>query len=209
MAQIQCKTCGNVVPDDTQVCPKCGQNPYVNPAPYVNPQFQQPMMQQPRSNNNMLLIIIIILLVLLIGCVVGYFLMKDGSAPREAEKSSAVHDTVVVVAERAAAPAHAAPAPPPAPRTSGAKDARNASGNDYSWICYTRLSPADLAGLSRSELRVMRNTIYARHGYKFNSADLRNYFSQFDWYYPVTSVVPDNELSATEKHNINLIKSFE
>lgn len=81
---------------------------------------------------------------------------------------------------------------------------------DYSDImCYTRLSPSDLAGLSKGELRILRNTIYARHGRRFKSADLRNYFSGFSWYYPTCDEVPVSELSAIERHNISLIQQYE
>ena len=57
-------------------------------------------------------------------------------------------------------------------------------------------------------LRLMRNEIYARHGYKFASADLTNYFSKMSWYKPVS----DNskvKLSDIEQLNINLIKIAE
>lgn len=82
--------------------------------------------------------------------------------------------------------------------------------NDYSDIvCYQRLTPAELEGLSKSQLRIMRNTIYARHGRKFKSADLRNYFNNFSWYHGVYDEISPNSLSATEKHNIDLIQSYE
>lgn len=37
---------------------------------------------------------------------------------------------------------------------------------------------------SKEDLRLLRNTIYAQHGYDFDSADLKRYFSQFAWYMP-------------------------
>lgn len=79
---------------------------------------------------------------------------------------------------------------------------------DYSdWVCNTRLTEADIRDLPKSELRILRNTIYARHGHIFKSADLRNHFSQFDWYVPTVSVVTD--LSPIEQHNVALIQRFE
>ncbi len=61
---------------------------------------------------------------------------------------------------------------------------------------------------SKSLLRLMRNEIYARHGYKFASADLAAYFAKTSWYSPVS----DNskiKLSALEQLNINIIKHYE
>lgn len=81
---------------------------------------------------------------------------------------------------------------------------------DYSDIvCYQKLTRADLAGLSKAELRILRNTIYARHGRKFKSADLRNYFNGFSWYNGVYDEVSPNSLSSVEKHNLSLIQSME
>lgn len=43
----------------------------------------------------------------------------------------------------------------------------------------------DISGKSLSELRLLRNTVYARHGYLFMDSVLRGYFNQFSWYQPV------------------------
>ncbi len=49
--------------------------------------------------------------------------------------------------------------------------------------------PADLTvaleDKSLSELRLLRNGVFARHGYLFTNSQLRGYFNQFDWYQPV------------------------
>lgn len=41
------------------------------------------------------------------------------------------------------------------------------------------LQEADLVGLDKRMLRIARNEIFARHGYSFNSSDLRSHFSQY------------------------------
>lgn len=81
---------------------------------------------------------------------------------------------------------------------------------DYSdYVVYTRLTPSELAGLSKSDLRIMRNTIYARHGYIFKSDDLTEYFSNFSWYKPRYSSLPLDAFSDVERHNIELIQKYE
>lgn len=65
-----------------------------------------------------------------------------------------------------------------------------------------------LSRYSKSLLRLMRNEIYARHGYKFASADLTTYFSKTNWYHPGT----DNsqiKISDLEQLNTNIIKYYE
>ena len=54
-------------------------------------------------------------------------------------------------------------------------------------------------------IRIIRNEIYARHGYVFNSADLKNYFSKQPWYKPADNN-DDVQLSLLERLNIELIK---
>ena len=40
---------------------------------------------------------------------------------------------------------------------------------------------------SKEDLRILRNTIYAKYGYEFKSADLNEIFSKCDWYSPKES----------------------
>jgi hypothetical protein len=69
-----------------------------------------------------------------------------------------------------------------------------------------KLTYNDIQGLSASELRIMRNEIYARHGYIFQDDMLRNYFSQKEWYAPKTKNV---SLSSIEQYNVLFIKGYE
>lgn len=74
-----------------------------------------------------------------------------------------------------------------------------------------RLAEADLADLSRKELEIMRNSIYARYGYRFNRADLLEYFSRYSWYSPTTNDMESiyNRMNDNEKYNIEFIKKHE
>ncbi len=69
-----------------------------------------------------------------------------------------------------------------------------------------KLTYSDIAHLSNYELKIMRNEIYARHGYIFQSKDMKQYFSKQSWYRPTTSNV---KLSNIEQYNVNFIKSYE
>lgn len=103
-----------------------------------------------------------------------------------------------------------ATAPAPKKQSAPAKVDSSYDGVDYTDLVMNyRLSGSDLAGYNKTELRLMRNTIYARHGYIFKSADLRAHFSRFSWYVPQYREIPLNYLSELERHNIELIKSYE
>ncbi len=73
------------------------------------------------------------------------------------------------------------------------------------------LSRADLEGLSEEDCRIARNEIYARHGRKFDDAELQAHFDACDWY--EGSIAPDafNEdlLSEIEVANKDLIIAYE
>lgn len=70
------------------------------------------------------------------------------------------------------------------------------------------LKEADVENLKPAELRIMRNEIYARHGYSFKLADMRAYFDKLDWYMPM-AVDITTKLTAKEEGNAALIKRYE
>ena len=84
-----------------------------------------------------------------------------------------------------------------------------AEERDVSWMLQNYLmSTAYLGRFSKPQLRLMRNEILARHGWKFQSKDLQAHFGQQSWYKPVT----DNhsiKLNIIELTNVQLIKSEE
>ena len=65
-----------------------------------------------------------------------------------------------------------------------------------------------ITAYSKSELQIIRNLIFARYGYQFKSDSLKNYFSKYDWYKPVSKNV-DDKLTDTDKVLINLIQAEE
>lgn len=68
------------------------------------------------------------------------------------------------------------------------------------------LTPQELKGLDKAQLRNARNEIYARRGRKFVRKEVSNYFKQFDWYRPQFGEV---ELTYLEAKNVELIQKFE
>ena len=70
------------------------------------------------------------------------------------------------------------------------------------------LSHNELVGMSLQDLKIMRNEIFARHGYIFKTPEMINHFSRQNWYQPLYSDVY-NMLSEIEKYNINLITKYE
>ena len=65
-----------------------------------------------------------------------------------------------------------------------------------------------LSNLSRRDLRILRNTIYARHGRQFKSKLLQAYFDDMVWYQR-DAAFSEKRLTKTDVTNIRLIKSVE
>ena len=65
---------------------------------------------------------------------------------------------------------------------------------------------ADLEGRSADELRLMRNTIFARAGRTFTDPTLRDYFAHQPWYRPVDAPA---KLGALDQKNLEGIKLWE
>lgn len=70
------------------------------------------------------------------------------------------------------------------------------------------LTVAQLRDLSRRDLRLLRNTIYARRGRTFKSHVLTVYFGDLDWYKP-DPAYSDAKLTKVDWKNIRIVKSVE
>ncbi|MBC9784113.1 YARHG domain-containing protein [Heliobacterium chlorum] len=87
----------------------------------------------------------------------------------------------------------------------------------YPWTAYRAVTYDDLNGMSKEELDIMRNEIYARHGWIFELAQFRNYFGRQSWYQPggrfsqrqqVNEAV-SNSLTPLEKANAEKILEYQ
>lgn len=65
-----------------------------------------------------------------------------------------------------------------------------------------------LGKLDKHELSILRNSIYAKYGYKFNNPEYRDYFEKFEWYKEKKSNT-DIKLNNIDRKNINSIKTIE
>ncbi|HYJ79180.1 MAG TPA: YARHG domain-containing protein [Longimicrobiaceae bacterium] len=76
------------------------------------------------------------------------------------------------------------------------------------WTSQRFIADADLQGVPTEIVRLMRNEIYARHGYVFSSEDLVQYFSGQPWYQP-NPAFSEDQLSAVERANIARLQRHE
>ncbi|WP_294286928.1 YARHG domain-containing protein [uncultured Chryseobacterium sp.] len=70
-----------------------------------------------------------------------------------------------------------------------------------------KLTEKDLKNLRKLDLEIIKNAVFARHGYAFKKQTYRNFFEQTDWYIPVSNNV-DQDLTPMEKENVALLNRF-
>lgn len=160
-----------------------------------------------KSSNTFLLAVIVVLIGVIIG---GIFAVRNKPNVQTQEE---IMESVVRKPSGSVEPQTVNPQPVARPAATAEVPVRNEAASSLDdlieIISVTRLTPADISSLQTSELRILRNAVYARHGYRFKSADLRDFFGRYRWYTPSKNVVSDSELSQTEQANIMLIKSYE
>ncbi|MCR4695169.1 MAG: YARHG domain-containing protein [Pseudobutyrivibrio sp.] len=74
----------------------------------------------------------------------------------------------------------------------------------------TLYTAEDFQGISPDVIRIIKNEIYARHGYSFRDPDLYNYFMGQIWYSPSVLAEDFSEeiFSETEVKNLDLINAL-
>lgn len=65
-----------------------------------------------------------------------------------------------------------------------------------------------VSNLSKADIFILRNSIFARHGFAFRDKQFRMYFEMFDWYMPVFGDVKE-DLTEIEIKNIDLLLRYE
>lgn len=67
------------------------------------------------------------------------------------------------------------------------------------------LTATEVVSLDKDQRRLLRNYIFARHGYIFKDPQLQNYFNQFDWYHGqfTSADQVSSTFNAVEKSNVD------
>lgn len=73
------------------------------------------------------------------------------------------------------------------------------------------ITESDLYGMTKTDCRIARNEIYARHGRIFSDEALQSYFEICSWYYGAIAPEEFNDtfLSDVERHNLEVILGYE
>ena len=70
------------------------------------------------------------------------------------------------------------------------------------------LIEAEVVALPATDLRLLRNAVFARHGRTFNDAQFVDFFSRKPWYHPSTTF-SESALTAVDRANLALLQKLE
>lgn len=74
----------------------------------------------------------------------------------------------------------------------------------------TKIIQSDIEKNKLFEIELLRNEIFAKHGYEFKNERLNEYYSKFSWYKESRNITfQTSNLNSTENHNIQIFKNRE
>lgn len=193
-----CIKCGSEIDDDSRFCTVCG-----NP---IGDMKQTETIRQPkgkRKTSPIMIFMIIGLSVLLIGA--GIYIIQDQRAKTVADSLQNEGGESGQIKTKDGG---------------GLSTNNENSDNDGSQYILSEsnlrfLSKEDINDLSLQETNYAKNEIFARHGRRFDSVELSNYFNEKDWYKGIYDPDDFDEnysnklLNEYEKYNAELLREQE
>ena len=209
-----CKKCGTQLEEDALFCGNCGSKVEPDSAKatvedssyeFVYPEIPLPSKKTTVVKQRNLLVPIVIFIAVIMTLIAAFLALKLISDSGEVETSSnsnivheiendfdadseMVHDYSSSVEEG---------------------EINFAESKDYIYPSDTEyLVKSQLENLTKEEVALLRNEIYARHGYVFNLEEYKNYFSSKSWYVPNENF-DESMFNPIEKANKDLIVEYE
>lgn len=185
-------------------------NPQPKPAQFDRTLFQAPQQNleynatiKKSSNNNVIIISGIIALTIIAGLIVFFVFGNNSNDKVTVSNNTSSQNTQTSQTTNTQNDAQK--------NTSSKNDRRNNSNfpGDYPEGSTKYLTYSDISDKSKYQIKIMKNEIYARHGYIFKTnPDMVNHFNSQSWYEPRSNDV-NNLLSDIEKSNIKFLKNYE
>ncbi|MES3037376.1 MAG: YARHG domain-containing protein, partial [Bdellovibrionota bacterium] len=70
------------------------------------------------------------------------------------------------------------------------------------WTLNKKVTAEELKGKNETEVILLRNSVYAQHGFRFSQKALANYFLTRTWYKPDTDSLNVDKLSKLSRDNV-------
>lgn len=202
-----CPVCNTIINPGDEFCGECGCNLVEK-----NNTSVKSSGTDKRKTILIVLIIVLSVLVLSVGAVIAGYSFFVSSSEKESEHTlvnSVENNTQAIGNQATTVPTVASSAQPAIPSSVNTYSYNN---SDYLFPSDTvYISENDLKNRSKDEVAMIRNEIYARHGYIFETEPFKSYFNSKDWYIPVVYSADFNysEFNDVERANINAIREYE
>lgn len=234
---MYCSKCGYQLEDGTNFCRKCGsENIYKDIIPtekkstfdldtssketntkQVNSKEVNTKQASSKKNNDKQTkpkgFIILGILILLLSVGFGSYYISATKFFADNSKKSQKTAPTNKATPTDATPKKDAIIKPDVPAATDKTDLSNIDSPDYYIFPKSgseKLIEADMAELTKENLTLARNEIYARHGLVFKGEVFKNYFSKKSWYAPNPNFKgSDGELTDIETYNIQFILNHE
>lgn len=228
---MYCKNCGKKIEDNSRFCPHCGANlvssviqekdqdqilkrQSESETLYTRNQGQTASTKKKKSAESLVFLLPVVAVI-----AVGGLWLGNGRTGNNKTENSSVESSMIEESKQEAEESvveESSKFSVPLSEGGEAEVSTGISPDEYILPeCETRIyTREELSALSKDELRLARNEIYARHGRKFSAEDLRNYFQNKSWYTPLYEAAEfdakgDSVLNDCEIANRNLIVELE
>lgn len=232
-----CINCGAQINDNETVCRVCGavqntydNNPYSNYSNQNSPVQTTPNTTPPRKSNTAVVAIIAVsvVIVAIIAAVAGVQISKNNAEPetvtvtvtqsttaQQTEKETTEEKTTVIRQGNVYNYYYngdGTPIGPVNPDRYDDFDLDYYEDWDYLFPSDTEVLTTEfLDSCSKDEIDLIRNEIYARHGYIFKKDKYYNYFIQKAWYNPTESSMKkvEKKFNSIEHKNIAILVDYQ
>ena len=218
-----CERCGKKVSLGTAVCPYCGmptgQSAFVSAIPVGNNGYTVEMKSKKGINTSVVIGIIIAVAIVLVSSIATFTFLTYGKqqaviAQMEAQAEQAKQSALE--AEKTQTDASAQNQQGSSNGVANANvstKSHNDQSGEYLWPTDSKyITNSDLNGFDRDTVAAIRNEIFARHGYVFQTDRWINYFNNKSWYVKdpsCTESTVSSRLNAVERANLDTIVNYE
>ncbi len=184
------------------------------PPPQTVPVKAQPS-HQSNSQNNILIGSLIASGLIGASVIISQVLTKSSQSPADkavlpsqtpSTVTSPVIETPKLTPTTPSVPAESTPTP-----ITSISPVATTAINNYFWLSQKLVTDTDLDGKDGFELDIMRNSIFASHGRRFDTPELQDYFNKQPWYRPIYSpkAFSPKLLSKLEQQNVEYISKYQ
>lgn len=218
---MNCPKCGFQINPDENYCPKCGSKNNQDDLLYKentsisdsNNNSEEIETKQPKKTSS--IVIVVLLVAVLLSAAVGSYYISFSkfssddlkqSQKTSAEKSKDNSNDQVVPQKKSDENSDIVDAK----SKTDTKKTDPSSSYIFPKSKSEKLLESNVAPLSKENLALARNEIYARHGYVFKAEPFKSYFNSKSWYKPNPNFKGlDTEFNAVELYNRKLFSKYE